>query len=115
MTEHTTLSALEDAHDREASAARDRIEQAEEHIHYYRSQMIRLQEHFYEVARSAGVQDDPRFQYELRRVTTQIDDNVRAATRVVIRFDDELTELTARHRREHEDLQERLRKDRAAQ
>jgi hypothetical protein len=111
MTEHTTLSALEDAHDRETSAARERIEQAEEHIHYYRSQMIRLQEHFSEVARAAGVQDDPGFQYELRRVTAQIEDNVSAATRVVIRFDDELTELTARHHREHDDLRQRLRQN----
>ena len=110
MTQFNTLHELEDAHDREASAARERIEQAEEHIHYYRSQMIRLQEHFYEIARGAGVQDDPRFQYELRRVTTLIDENVSAATRVVIRFDDERTEMTSRHRREHEELRERLRR-----
>jgi hypothetical protein len=115
MSEHRTIRELEEAHDREASAARDRIEQAEEHIHYYRSQMIRLQEHFYEVARSAGVQDAPGFQFELRRVTAQIDENVSAATRVVIRFDDELTEMTARHRREHDDLRERLRHNGAAQ
>jgi hypothetical protein len=115
MSEHRTIRELEEAHDRETSAARDRIEQAEEHIHYYRSQMLRLQEHFYEVARSAGVQDDPGFQYELRRVTTQIDDNVSAATRVVIRFDDELTEMATRHRREQEDLERRLRQKRAAQ
>ncbi|NUU06038.1 hypothetical protein [Leifsonia sp. C5G2] len=115
MTEHTTFRELEDAHDREASAARDRIEQAEEHIHYYRSQMIRMQEHFYDIARSAGVQDDPRFQHELRRVTTQIDDNVSEATRVVIRFDDERTEMTTRHRREREELRERLRQTGAAQ
>ena len=110
MTEHTTIRELEDAHDREARAARERIEQAEEHIHHYRSQMVRMQEHFYEVARNAGVQDDPRFQDQLRRVTTQIDDNIRAATRVVIRFDDALTDMTARHRREHADLRERMRR-----
>lgn len=115
MTEFHSIGQLEDAHEREASAARDRIEQAEEHIHYYRSQMIRMQEHFYGVARSAGVQDDPGFQYELRRVTARIDEDVSAATRVVIRFDDELTDLGARQRREREDLQQRLRRTGAGQ
>ncbi len=114
MTEYRTLRELEDAHETEASAARERIEQAEEHIHYYRSQMIRMQEHFYDIARAAGVQDDLGFQSELRRVTDRIDENVSAATRVVIRFDDERTDMDARHRREYEDLQERLRQNGAS-
>lgn len=111
MTEYKNIGELEEAQDRESSAARERIEQAEEHIHYYRTQMIRLQETFYDIARAAGVENAPGFQAELRRVTDQIDENVAAATKVVIGFDDELTEMAARHRKEHEDFHKRRNED----
>lgn len=111
MTAYNAIREQEEAQDREASAARARIDEAEEHIAYYRSQMIRMQEHFYEIARVGGVQDDAAFQSELRRVTNQIDENVSAATRVVIRFDEELTEMTLRHGQEREDLLQRLNQD----
>lgn len=112
MTGHSSIGALDEAQHREATAARERIAQAEEHIAYYRSQMIRVQEHFSEVARVAGVQDAPEFRFELRRVTAQIDEEVVGATRVVARFAEELDDLTVRHRREQEDLGRRLRETR---
>lgn len=108
MSTYTTLGALEQAQDDAARAARARIEQAEEYVGGYRSQVYRMQENFYEVATRHGVSDDPGFRDELRRVSDRCDENVRAAAKVIDRFEEDLAAMTTQHRQERENfLQQR--------
>jgi hypothetical protein len=108
MTDHIALGELEQAHDDAARAARERIEQAEEYVAYYRSQIHRMQENFYDVANRHGVVDDPGFREELRRVTERSEENVHGAARVIAGFEEDLAAMTVQHTHERERLLSRM-------
>ena len=108
MTDYTTLGDLEQAHDDATRAARSRIEQAEECVAYYRSQIHRMQDHFYEVATRHGVVDDPGFREELQRVTERSEENVHGAARVIAGFEEELAAMTVQHTHEREQRLSRM-------
>lgn len=102
-----TLGELDDAHQEENTAARRRVERAEEYISYYRSRMSMMQESFYEAAVRQGVVDDPGFRAELDRVTDEIEHNVRGAAVVVARLDEDYQAGLVRQSAELEDLTRR--------
>jgi hypothetical protein len=107
--EYRTRGELEETQRDEDAAARRRVEQADEYVSYYRSRMWSMQEGFYELAARNGAADDPRFRAVLAQISHDLDENVRAASAVVGRLDDDHRALQARHARELEDFYERRR------
>lgn len=109
MSAHTSLAALENAHDEAITAARNQIEQADEHLSYYRSQIARIQESFHEHATRQGISDDPGFRIGLQRVTEECEENVWQASRMIAELDEDLQSLATRHAQEREDFLENQR------
>ncbi|MGO4592819.1 hypothetical protein AB4Z18_03260 [Leifsonia sp. 2TAF2] len=95
MAAYSTLGALEAAQDEATSAARRRIEEAEEHLSFYRSETTKMLEAFYAVADSQGLTYHPDFRSKFQKVVDSTDENVRAATDVILEFDEELRTMTA--------------------
>lgn len=102
---HRTLGELEDAHREENLVARRRVEQAHEYLSHYRSRMRTMQESLYEVAARHGAVDDPGFRAEFQHVNEQVDENVRGASAVVSRLEDEYDAGLARQDEEREELE----------
>lgn len=102
MSAPTSLAALENAHDEAITAARDRIEQAEEHLSSYRSHITRIQESFHEHATRHGISQHPGFQAGLQRVSEEAEENIWQAGRMIIELDEDLHTLTGQHARERE-------------
>jgi hypothetical protein len=102
MRNHNTLGALEDAHHEAVVTAKRRIENAEEYVASYRSQMNRMQETFHELATQEGLADDAGFRLELQQISDEAEDEVRRATQAIIRLEDDLSAMTIRHAHERE-------------
>lgn len=109
MSTHTSLAALENAHDEVIAAARNQIEHAEEHLSYYRSQVTRIQESFHEHATRHGVSQHPGFQAGLQRVSEECQENVWQASSMIAELDEDLQSLATRNDQEREDFLERQR------
>ncbi|MFE4951242.1 hypothetical protein ACFQ9V_14160 [Leifsonia sp. NPDC056665] len=103
--EHRTRGELEEAQRDESATARRRIEQADEYVSYYRTRMRSLEEGFYELASRFGATDDPRLRSVYAQVSSEVDENVRAAGAVVVRLDEDYRELQSRHAGELETFQ----------
>ncbi|MGO4592633.1 hypothetical protein AB4Z18_02325 [Leifsonia sp. 2TAF2] len=101
---HRTLSDLEDAQQQSVTTARRQIEDAEEYLNHYRSQINRIQETFHQHATYRDVVTEPAFQAGLRRVSEEADENTRAASQAIADLEDDLTAMTARHVKEREDF-----------
>ena len=104
MSDYTTLGQLEETHNDAVRAAKVRIEQAEEFIHSYRTQMHRMQEDFYALATREGVADAPEFREELHRVSDRIEENVHGAAQVLAGFEEELAIVRMQYSEEREEL-----------
>ena len=102
MVTHNSLSALEDAQDYESAGARQRIEQAEEYVAHYRSQLNHVQESFCQLAAREGILDDPGFRRELQRVADEMDENVYEADQLIAELDADFQTMAAQHREERE-------------
>ncbi|KRC51127.1 hypothetical protein ASE16_09360 [Leifsonia sp. Root227] len=89
MVTYRSLSELEDAHDQERSAARMRIDSAEQYIGHYRSRINQVAEELYGLGAHKGVVDDPGFRAELRRVTDTASENVAYTGRRIGELEDE--------------------------
>jgi hypothetical protein len=111
--EHRTRGELEETHREEDALARRRVEQADEYVSYYRSRMRSMEEGFYELARN-GAYDDPRFKAVYAQISSDMDENIRAASAVVADLDEDYRATRSRHARELESFHERQReKDRS--
>lgn len=102
--DHTALKALEEAHDDAIAAARDRIEQAEQHLHYYRTELNRVGETVYQLAERQGIAYHPDIRTLLRRVSDDIDENSRGGSQAISRLEEDLTAMSARHEAEREEF-----------
>ena len=106
MSHHDTLRELDDAHQRARDAAAMRMEQAEDCVAYYRSQMSHLQDAFFELARVEGFLDAEGFRAEMQTVSDRTDQNLWEAGRVLTRFADEDGEMLFQQRLEREQFVE---------
>ena len=102
MVTYRSLADLEDAHDEESTAVRRRLEDAEEHLAYYRSQIDRLEESAYQAVAYHGAADDPEFRSELQRFRDRNEQAVHEADRVIARHQEEYEELRMQHAKERE-------------
>lgn len=94
--EHRSRGELERAQQEEIAAARRRIEDAEEYVYYYQSNMRSMQEDFYNLATRNGSADDPLFRAVLVQVSNEVDENVAGAAAVIRRLEDEHRSLQLR-------------------
>ena len=109
MSAHTSLAALENAHDGAIAAARNQIEQADAHLSYYRSQVTRVQESFHEHAIRQGISEHPWLRSGLQQLSDECEENVWQANRMIAELDEDLQTLISRHAQEREDFIERQR------
>jgi hypothetical protein len=109
MVNHASLRDLEDAHQQERTTARKRIDLAEEYVAYYRSQVYRMAESFYELSAREGIADDPTFRTELQHVTDLADENTHRAGQTIGELEEDYQAMTSRHSHEHESFLEEQR------
>lgn len=105
------LDELDDAQQQAAMMARRRIEEAEEHVDHYRSQIFRIQEGFHQHAAQRDVVDDPAFRAALQHVSEDADENIRTASQAIAELEEDLQAMTVRHIDEREDFLARQRQD----
>jgi type II secretory pathway component PulF len=101
---HRSLAELEEAQDRERHAARRAVEEAEQRLEHYRSQMNAMFESSYRFAESLGVAEQSGFRQALQRLVDHTDEQVREGSRTILDLDDDLGRLTAQHDRQREDF-----------
>lgn len=102
MVTYRSLGELESAHDEESAAARRRLEDAEEHLMHYRSQIYRIQESVYQAVAQHGVADDPDFRHEFQRFADRHEEAAHEADRVVTRYQEQYEDLQREQSRERE-------------
>ncbi|TDP99045.1 MULTISPECIES: hypothetical protein [unclassified Leifsonia] len=104
MTGYSSLADLEADQDRTAFAARRRIDEADEHLGLYRSQITTLLETFYAVAERQGVTDHPGFRSRFQGVVQDTDESFLAGLQVVSELEEDFHRMSARHLDEREEF-----------
>lgn len=101
---HGSLAELEEAQDRERHAARLAVDEADQRLEHYRSQMNAMFESSYRFAESLGVAEHSGFRRALQRLVDETDEQVRHGSQAVFDLDDDLARLSARHEQQREDF-----------
>jgi hypothetical protein len=101
---HRSLAELEEAQDRERHAARRAVEDAEQRLEHYRSQLNAMFESSYRFAASLGVAEHEGFRSALQRLVDDTDQQVRDGSRTVLDLEEDLGRLAAQHDRQREDF-----------
>lgn len=102
MVNYWALREFEESQQDAITAARQRIDVAEEGVAYYRSRIHWMQEALYEFARQGDVADDSGVRAAFQRVSEEAEGHVRAANEVIARFEEDLEAMPAQHAEERE-------------
>src|SRR4051794_30985969 len=99
---HTSLGALEEAQQDATAAARRRIEEADQYLHYYRAELFRVQEPASHPPPQQGIPTPPDSRPVRERVPDDITQTTHGGTQAIGRLDKDLTAMTRQHLEERE-------------